>query len=63
LGDIRHAWADIQKLQKKFGFRPAVSVREGLSSFVVWVKQQPEREDHYAIMEKEMAEKGLLGKA
>ena len=63
LGDIRHAWADIQKLQKKFGFRPAVSVREGLRSFVAWVKQQPKREDHYAIMEKEMADKGLLGKA
>lgn len=63
LGDIRHAWADIKKIQEGLGFRPAVSVREGLRSFVAWVKQQPKREDRYTIMEKEMAEKGLLGKA
>jgi len=63
VGDIRHAWADIKKIQEGFGFRPAVPVREGLRFFVAWVKQQPEREDRYAMMEKEMAEKGLLGKA
>lgn len=63
LGDIRHAWADIKKIQEGLGFRPAVSMREGLRSFVAWVKQQPKREDRYEIMEKEMAEKGLLGKA
>ena len=62
-GDIRHAWADIKKIQEGLGFRPAVSMREGLRSFVAWVKQQPKREDRYEIMEKEMAEKGLLGKA
>ena len=62
-GDIRYALADIGKIQEKLGFRPAVSLREGLRSFVAWVKQQPEREDRYEIMEKEMAEKGLLGKA
>jgi len=62
-GDVRHAQAEIKKIQEKFGFRPAISVREGLRSFVAWVKQQPKREDRYEMMEKEMAEKGMLGRA
>jgi dTDP-L-rhamnose 4-epimerase len=63
IGDIRHAWADIRRIREEFGFAPKVSLREGLRSFVSWVKQQPTREDHYKTMEKEMMEKGLLGRA
>jgi dTDP-L-rhamnose 4-epimerase len=61
LGDIRHAWADISRIEGDFGFRPAVNMREGLRSFAAWVMHQPKREDRYEIMEKEMAEKGFLG--
>lgn len=62
VGDIRHAWADITKIQKTFGYRPTVSIREGLKRFIAWVKEQPRPEDHYEIMEKEMVQRGLLGK-
>lgn len=63
IGDIRHAWGDIRKIQEKFGYKPKISVREGLKRFIAWVKEQPKPEDRYEVMEKEMVERGLLGKA
>lgn len=63
IGDIRHAWGDISKIQENFGYRPMVSITEGLRNFVAWVKEQPRPEDRYEVMEQEMAKKGLLGKA
>lgn len=62
VGDIRHAWADMKKTNQKFGFTAKVPLREGLKSFVSWANKQPEREDRYESMEKEMADKGLLGR-
>jgi dTDP-D-glucose 4,6-dehydratase len=63
IGDIRHAWGDIRKIQEEFGYKPKISVREGLKRFIAWVKEQPKPEDRYEVMEKEMVERGLLGKA
>lgn len=63
VGDIRHAWADIRKIQDNFGFKPTVSIQKGLKDFVAWVKEQPPPDDRYAAMEKEMIDRGLLGTA
>ena len=63
VGDIRHAWADMRKIQEKLGFKPMISIREGLKDFVAWVNEQPPPEDRYASMEKEMIDRGLLGRA
>jgi dTDP-L-rhamnose 4-epimerase len=62
VGDIRHAWADISKIKESVGFGPSIMVPEGLRRFAGWVKEQPAQEDRYESMEREMAEKGLLGK-
>lgn len=62
LGDIRHTCADLRKIKETYGFIPKVSLREGLQSFVEWANKQSSRSDLYENMEKEMTEKGLMGK-
>ena len=62
VGDIRHAWADLTRIQQDFGYAPGYSVEAGLKLFVEWAAGQPAREDGYEVMEREMAQKGFLGK-
>jgi len=50
------------KIKKALGFVPKMDLKEGLKNFVVWANQQPARIDLYENMEKEMIEKGLMGK-
>jgi hypothetical protein len=50
------------KIKKALGFVPKIDLQEGLKNFVVWANQQPARIDLYENMEKEMIEKGLMGK-
>ena len=45
LGDIRHNFADIAKLDEVMGFRPSISLEEGLQRFCDWVSTQPIPED------------------
>jgi dTDP-L-rhamnose 4-epimerase len=59
-GDIRHAWADLARIRRAYGFAPAVSLREGLQRFAAWVRQQPLAGDRFGKMEEELREKGLL---
>jgi dTDP-L-rhamnose 4-epimerase len=40
LGDIRHCFADVQKINSLLGFIPKVSFEEGVQKFVYWVNQQ-----------------------
>ena len=37
-GDVEQTYADISRLQKDFGFAPAVSLEDGLKSFVGWYR-------------------------
>jgi dTDP-L-rhamnose 4-epimerase len=57
-GDIRHCFADIQKARDLLGFEPRVSLAEGVSDLVAWVKHQ-EAEDQLEAAAREMEEKGL----
>lgn len=40
LGDIRHNFADIQRLHHYFQFRPKVTIDMGLKRFAAWVESQ-----------------------
>lgn len=60
LGDIRHNYADLTKIEKLLSFRPAVDFRTGLKAFTEWVKGQDVKESAYEQSLKEMKEKGLL---
>jgi dTDP-L-rhamnose 4-epimerase len=63
VGDIRHAWADISKIKKDYGFEPTFSLEEGLTHFSKWVKKQPLPVDRYQKTEMELKDKGLLFEA
>jgi UDP-glucose 4-epimerase len=36
VGDVLHSWADIAAAERDLGYRPAISVREGLKRTVAW---------------------------
>lgn len=60
LGDIRHNYADMHKIERLLGFRPAVSFREGLRRFTEWVTGQEVQASRYADSVAEMKAKGLM---
>lgn len=41
VGDIRHCFADISKIEEKLGYKPKISIQEGMSELVEWVKECP----------------------
>ena len=45
IGDIRHNFADIAKLESVLGLRPAISVEQGMRRFAEWVQTQPVPKD------------------
>ena len=59
LGDIRHNYADLTKIEQKLGFKPKVSFEEGIKRFTAWVENQEIMEDNYEKSIVEMKEKGL----
>ena len=60
LGDIRHNFADLTRIQQDLGFTPQVSFDAGVSQFVEWVKTQPVPEAGYTESLEEMRRKNLL---
>lgn len=60
LGDIRHNFADLKKINSKLGFIPKVSFNEGIKRFAQWVNTQVMPEDKYQISIEEMKQKGLF---
>ena len=60
MGDIRHNFADITKIREKFGHIPQVSIENGLSDFVKWVKGQPVARDEFEKSVSELRKLGLL---
>lgn len=45
VGDIRHNFADVSRLEDVLGIRPCVSVEEGMRRFAEWVQTQAIPED------------------
>ena len=60
VGDIRHNFADISRLESELGFRPAVSVEAGLKRFCDWVATQPIPEDLVERANAELAARKLM---
>lgn len=60
LGDIRHNYADLSKIENLLGFRPAVSFSDGLRQFSGWVKAQEVQASRYDESIAEMKAKGLM---
>jgi len=60
LGDIRHNFADLNKIKTKLGFEPKVSFTEGIKKFTEWVDTQEILEDRYQQSIDEMKNKGLF---
>jgi dTDP-L-rhamnose 4-epimerase len=60
IGDIRHNYADVTRLEQDLGVHSRVSFSEGIEKFVNWVKSQPLVESKYDSSLQEMQQKGLL---
>ncbi|SDJ35048.1 NAD-dependent epimerase/dehydratase family protein [Chryseobacterium jejuense] len=59
LGDIRHNYADLTKINTLLGFEPKVTFEKGLKKFTDWVNTQEVQEDQYQKSIDEMKAKGL----
>ncbi|MCD0457540.1 SDR family NAD(P)-dependent oxidoreductase [Chryseobacterium sp. LC2016-27] len=59
LGDIRHNFADISKIEKELGFEPQWYFEKGIKAFTNWVNDQEIPEDRYEQSIEEMKNKGL----
>lgn len=59
LGDIRHNFSDLSKIENKLGFIPKIDFEEGIKRFTSWVNTQEIKEDNYDNSIKEMKAKGL----
>lgn len=65
LGDIRHIYADTDKIKKILGFAPKISFKEGIGNYIKWVNEQNNLIDTAAFPKsiQEMQRKNLLFKA
>ncbi|MEV4883002.1 NAD-dependent epimerase/dehydratase family protein [Chitinophaga ginsengisegetis] len=60
LGDIRHNYADLEKITRKLGFAPKIKFEDGLRKFADWVNmQQVNTTNTYEQSIEEMKAKGL----
>lgn len=57
-GDIRHCFADISKAETILGYTPDISLNEGISELVTWLKGRS-ADDHVERAREELTEKGL----
>ena len=60
VGDIRHCYADISEIQAAIGFRPEISLEEGLADLAAWVTSQPLAEDGLDQANRILTERGLM---
>ncbi len=60
LGDIRHNFADLQKIKKDLSYIPSVSFEKGISNFAKWVNTQGVRDDLYSDSMSELKKRGLF---
>lgn len=60
LGDIRHNFADLDRIRKQLGFEPKVSFEQGIAHFVEWARTLGPKESGYEQSIAEMKERGLM---
>ncbi len=59
LGDIRHNYADLKKINTKLGFSPKIDFEKGIKRFTSWVNTQEIKEDNYGKSIAELKQKGM----
>lgn len=57
-GDVKHCFADVEKIRKAYGWKPETSFREGLEQVVEWGRKV-EAVDHFDAFREKLKEKGL----
>jgi dTDP-L-rhamnose 4-epimerase len=60
LGDIRHGYADLTAISACLQFAPEITLDEGLTRFVEWVKTQPLEPDRLEKATSELVARGLM---
>lgn len=60
MGDIRHNYADLSRINSVLGFRPKVDFMNGIKHFCDWVNGQQVQQSSYAHSLTEMKQKGLF---
>lgn len=60
IGDIRHNYADLSKINSLLGFKPGVNFKEGVKMFCNWVMEQKVSESRFDESLQEMKSRGLL---
>ena len=60
LGDIRHGYADVAAIRARFQFAPEVSLEDGLTRFIEWVKTQVAEPDRLDQATSELVARGLM---
>jgi dTDP-L-rhamnose 4-epimerase len=58
VGDIRHCFADIARARERIGYRPQVTLEEGMSELAAWLEGQV-AEDRVAQARQELSRRGL----
>jgi len=60
IGDIRHNFADIERLRTILGVTPKITLAQGLQRFARWVSSQPLPEDQLEKANQELRERKLM---
>lgn len=60
IGDIRHNFADMEKIKNMLGFEPRIDFDAGIRNFTAWVKKQQVKEDLLDASLEEMRLRGLF---
>jgi dTDP-L-rhamnose 4-epimerase len=61
LGDIRHNFADIARLQETLGYRPQINIGVGMQRFAEWALKQTLPEDKLEQANAELKSRGFMG--
>jgi dTDP-L-rhamnose 4-epimerase len=59
VGDIRHCYPDISLAQKVLGYKPRVSLEDGMRNLAEWLEKQT-AQDRFNEMREELASRGLV---
>ncbi len=59
VGDIRHCFPDINQARLALGYKPKVSLEEGMRTLAEWLEQQTAH-DRFGEMRQELASRGLV---
>lgn len=60
IGDIRHNYACLKKINKILGYKPKYDFKKGVLNFTQWVKSQKIEKDNYDKSLNELRNKGLI---